>query len=237
MRSSISAARKPRGACLTALLLVQAAIFAAWSGPAAAQAAPGARVPPASRAPFDAPVEPGMPDVRAAAKALEQARKLFAEGKSDEALAAIDSGLKAAPDDAQLRFQRGVIEADSGRTDAAIDTFTALTQDFPELPEPHNNLATLYAARGDIDRARSALEDAIRALPSYALAHENLGDIYLRLAERAYQRAFAADAASRSARDKLALVRELAAKVSPDGDRPSGTRPARARPAAPAGTR
>ena len=88
---------------------------------------------------------------------------------------------------------------------------------FPELPEPHNNLAVLYAARGDLDRARAALDEAVRALPSYALAHENLGDIHLRLAERAYERATRADSANRAARAKLVLARELIAKVSPAG--------------------
>lgn len=173
-------------------------------------------------------VEPARSGTIAAAQALEQARKLYAQGKNDEALATIQAGLARAPGDVQLRFQRGVIEADSGRIDAAIETFSALAEDFPELPEPHNNLATLYAARGELDLARSALEDAIRALPSYALAHENLGDVRLRLAERAYQRALAADPSSKSAGNKLALVRELIAKISPAGTRPAGTRAARA---------
>lgn len=240
MRSSISAALAPRGACLGALVLASA--LAAWGIPAVAQPAAGAAAAPApgtatAATPDPGAPGPGAPDARSAARALEQARTLFAEGRNDDALAAIDAGLKHTPGDAQLRFQRGVIEADSGRTDAAVDTFTALTEDFPELPEPHNNLATLYAARGEIDRARSALEDAIRALPSYALAHENLGDIYLRMAERAYQRALADDPASRSAREKLALTREFVVRVSPAGDRPGGTRPARTRAPAPAGTR
>jgi len=163
-------------------------------------------------------------DSRAVAGVLETARRLFAEGRSDEALAALDAGLEASPRDAQLRFQRGVVLADSGRIEAAMETFEALTQEFPELPEPHNNLAALYAARGDLDRARAALEEALRALPTYALAHENLGDIHLRLAERAYLRASSADATNRAAREKLALARELVAKISP-----TGTRPARAR--------
>lgn len=99
------------------------------------------------------------------------------------------------------------------------------------MPEPHNNLAALYAARGELDRAREALEDAVRALPSYSLANENLGDIHLRLAERAYQRAVRADAANRAAREKLALARELVSRVSPGGQRPA-TAPAPAAPAA-----
>ena len=71
----------------------------------------------------------------------------------------------------------------------------------------------------------------MRALPSYALAHENLGDIHLRLAERAYERATKADATNRAAREKLALARELVSKVSPAGGRPANVRPPEPRPA------
>lgn len=196
-------------------------LFAALAAPGAPAAqSHDADAPAAASAPSAAaPAQAGGP--RAASAALESARKLFAEHRNDEALAAIDAGLKATPNDLQLRFQRGVVLADSGRNDEAIETFAALSQDFPELPEPHNNLAVLYAARGELDRARAALEEAVRALPSYSLASENLGDIHLRLAERAYQRAVQADAANRAAREKLALTRELVSKVSPAGNRPA----------------
>jgi len=200
-------------------------LFAALAAPGAPAAqSHDADAPAAASAPSAAaPAQAGGP--RAASAALESARKLFAEHRNDEALAAIDAALKATPNDLQLRFQRGVVLADSGRNDEAIETFAALSQDFPELPEPHNNLAVLYAARGELDRARAALEEAVRALPSYSLANENLGDIHLRLAERAYQRAVQADAANRAAREKLALAlalaRELVSKISPAGNRPA----------------
>ena len=196
-------------------------LFAALAAPGAPAArSHDADAPAAASAPSAAaPAQAGGP--RAASAALESARKLFAEHRNDEALAAIDAGLKATPNDLQLRFQRGVVLADSGRNDEAIETFAALSQDFPELPEPHNNLAVLYAARGELDRARAALEEAVRALPSYSLANENLGDIHLRLAERAYQRAVQVDAANRAARQKLALARELVSKISPAGNRPA----------------
>ncbi len=56
--------------------------------------------------------------------------------------------------------------------------FTKLSEDYPELPEPYNNLAVLYAQQKQYDKARTALEMAIRTHPSYAIAYENLGDIY-----------------------------------------------------------
>ena len=84
--------------------------------------------------------------------------------------------------------------------------FTRLTEDFPELPEPYNNLAALYAQRKEYDKARTALEMAVRANPDYALAHENLGDVYAKLAARAYERAHQIDAANRRARAKASAL-------------------------------
>lgn len=86
-----------------------------------------------------------------------------------------------------------------------------MTEDFPELPEPYNNLAVLHAASGQIDRARELLETALRHDPSYFTAHENLGDIYVRLALRAYERAAAGARAEPNLQRKLRLARELAA--------------------------
>ncbi len=207
-------ARMPSSIAASTLLFASLATLCALAGPGAAHAQ-GAAAPAAGAASTPA----GGPRVTTAA--LETARRLFAEHRNDEALAAIDTGLKATPNDLQLRFQRAVVLADSARTGEAIETFETLAQEFPELPEPHNNLAVLYAARGELDRARAALEDAVRALPSYALAHENLGDIHLRLAERAYQRAVQADASSRAAREKLTLARELIAKIPPGSAAPA----------------
>jgi tetratricopeptide (TPR) repeat protein len=218
MRSSIAASTLLLAAVVAASAPAAVAQDSA-SGTSAASAASAAGANPDALAARAARGAAG-----AANAALESARKLFAEHRNDEALAAIDAGLKSSPNDARLRFQRGVVLNDSGRSDAAVETFEGLAQDFPELPEPHNNLAVLYAARGDLDRARAALDEAVRALPSYALAHENLGDIHLRLAERAYERATRADSANHAARTKLALARELVAKVSPAGTRPAAAR-------------
>ena len=134
-------------------------------------------------------------------------------GRADDALRLADEGLKTAPRDPRLRFLRGVILATRDRADEAVEVFRGLTEDFPELPEPYNNLAVLHAARGDWDAARAALEQSIRAVPSYALAHENLGDIHLQLAARAYEQAGRLDPRSASARGKLSMARELIGRV------------------------
>jgi tetratricopeptide (TPR) repeat protein len=87
--------------------------------------------------------------------------------------------------------------------------FTALTDDYPELPEPYNNLAVLYASQGQYDKARKALEMAIRTHPSYAIAHENLGDVYAKMASEAYDKALQLDRGNAAAQTKLAMIKDL----------------------------
>ena len=154
--------------------------------------------------------------------------QLLKSGKAAEALVKADQRLAANSRDPQLRFLRGVAQADSGKQGEAITTFTKLTEEYPELPEPYNNLAVLYANQNQLDKARTALEMAIRTNPSYATAHENLGDIYAKLASQAYNKALQLDATSaNSVKPKLALIRDL---FSADAASKSG-RPAAAAPA------
>jgi tetratricopeptide (TPR) repeat protein len=122
---------------------------------------------------------------------------------------ATERAVAAISPDARARFTQGLALLEQGKSDQAFDIFFALTQDYPEFAEPYNNLAVLYAARGDYERARSALEMAILANPQYGIAHENLGDVHSRLASRAYAKAAQIDAENRSARAKLRLALDL----------------------------
>lgn len=135
--------------------------------------------------------------------------QLVRNGKYAEALNKADVYLVAKPRDPQMRFLKGVIQRDAGKTTDAISTFSRLTEDYPELPEPYNNLAVLYAGQSQFDKARTALEMAIRTNPSYATAHENLGDVYAKLASQAYNKALQLDASNAAVVPKLALIREL----------------------------
>jgi Flp pilus assembly protein TadD len=115
--------------------------------------------------------------------------KLVEAGQTDRALSAIEEALKTRPLDPQWRFLKGTALTQSGRSPEAMVVFTALTEDLPNLPEPHNNLAVLQAANGQMGQARVSLEAALRADPKYALAHENLGDVHMRLALESYRNA------------------------------------------------
>ena len=134
---------------------------------------------------------------------------LVRAGQLSQALVKADLYLAGKPRDPQMRFLKGVIQSESGKPADAIATFTKITQDYPELPEPYNNLAVLYAAQNQFDKARASLEMAIRTNPSYATAHENLGDVYARLASQAYSKALQLDGGNSAVPPKLALIRSL----------------------------
>lgn len=133
---------------------------------------------------------------------------LLAAGKYAEAQAPLDRQLKAHPQDPQLRLFKGVIQRETGHPADALTTFTRLSEDHPELPEPYNNAAVIYAAQGQYDKARIALEKALRTNASYAAAHDNLAEVYAQLASQAYGKALQLDAAPPPVA-KLALLREL----------------------------
>jgi tetratricopeptide (TPR) repeat protein len=135
-------------------------------------------------------------------------QKLLSAGKNTEALQKADQFLAARPRDPMMRFLRAISLSQAGRIPESITAFTKLTEDYPELPEPFNNLAVLYAQQGQYDKSRNALEMAIRTNPSYATAYENLGDVYAKLASQAYSKALQIDTRSAVA-PKLAMIRDL----------------------------
>ena len=140
---------------------------------------------------------------------VQEANRLLRQGQYAQALEMIDRFLASKPKDAQARFLKGLILTEMNRQADAIIVFMRLTEDYPELPEPYNNLAVIYAQQKQYEKAKHALEMAIRTHPSYATAHENLGDIYARLASQAYDKALQLDSSNASAQTKLAMIRDL----------------------------
>lgn len=134
---------------------------------------------------------------------------LAKSGKTAEAIAKADQYLGSNPRDPQMRFLKGVAQSQAGDLTAATATFEALIEEYPELPEPYNNLAVIYASQSQLDKARSALEMAVRNNPNYAVAHENLGDIYARLAHDAYQRSLQLHGNNRALQLKLSTLTEM----------------------------
>lgn len=144
---------------------------------------------------------------------LADVTKLLRAGKAADALARTNAYLAKHPSDPQMRFMKGVLLTEQNKSDEAIAIFTKLTEDYKDLPEPYNNLAVLYAASGQYDKARVALEKAIRTNPSYMTAYENLGDVYGKLASQAYDKALALGTSTPPAASKLTLLRTFSSST------------------------
>jgi tetratricopeptide (TPR) repeat protein len=141
--------------------------------------------------------------------AIREAQVLYESGKLAQALDKVQGVLKVTAKDPQAMFLRGLIHTEQGKNNEAIRDFMQLTEDRPELPEPYNNLAVLHASMQNWDKAKAALELAIQTHPTYATAHENLGDVYAQLASRAYDQALSLDRSNSGAKVKLSMIKEL----------------------------
>ena len=155
-----------------------------------------------------------MPARAATAEELSEVTRLHRAGQSAAALERAERVLSLQPKDAQMRFLKSVVLVDTGRSAEAQAILQQMVQDYPELAEPHNNLAAIYAAAGDYGKSRAELEETIRLNPSYAPAHENLGDVHALLAAQAYAKALRLEPASTTLPKKLALVRQLTTPLS-----------------------
>jgi Flp pilus assembly protein TadD len=140
---------------------------------------------------------------------LAQAERLLRQKQHEQALQRVESYLASRPKEARARFLKGLILAQQRKSAEAAEVFVGLTNDYPELAEPYNNLAVLYAGQGEYDKARLALEMAVRANPGFAIAHENLGDIYARMAGQSYDRALKLDGRNAGTALKLKTVNEM----------------------------
>lgn len=149
----------------------------------------------------------------ARADELDDVQRLYHAGQATAALQRADQYLASHPKDPQMRFFKGVMLAESNRNSEAIALLQKLSEDHPDLSEPHNNLAALHAAAGDYAKARASLEQALRTHPGYATAHENLGDVYAALAAQSYERALQIEPGNATVPPKLTVVRELTRKL------------------------
>lgn len=144
----------------------------------------------------------------------ERVYKLISDKKFPEAITAIEEELKVNPRNVQLRFIRSRIEIEMGNLTAAKNALLEITQQFPELPEPYNNLAVLEAETGRLEEAKEYLELALKVQPNFATAHENLGDVYTRLAARAYGKALSIDRKLIQNRRKMKLAEDILKPVT-----------------------
>lgn len=144
-----------------------------------------------------------------AADPVEDVFSQVSKGQYRQALTNVEKILEKNPKDLNARFMRGVILSELNRPEEAIEAFKSLTAEQPDLPEPYNNLAALYAQQRRYLDARESLERAVRINPAYTTALENLGDLYLRLAADVYAKARNLEDASPETARKLASVKNM----------------------------
>ena len=140
---------------------------------------------------------------------IEEIKVLLKNGKYEQAQALIQKAIENELDGPEILFYKGIIETNIGKNNQAIDTFRNLTERYPELPEPFNNLAVLYAEKGQFKLAKEILEQAIKTNPSYLTAHINLGDIFTKMASEAYNNALEIDKSNNIAITKLSMITQL----------------------------
>ena len=151
----------------------------------------------------------------AMADAVADVQALLATGNLAAALERAERALSETPGDAQTRFVHGVVLMDLQRDEEALAVFTQLTQAYPELPDPYNNVALLQARAGRPDLALQALQIALRNDPGHRTARANLGRVHLALAVQAWEQAAAAGPLEPPTQRLLEGVRALLAPGLP----------------------
>ncbi|KAA6133289.1 tetratricopeptide repeat protein [Cupriavidus cauae] len=219
-RAAAATVRSVR-ACAIAVASAAALLCALPAAPALAQSVgfPGGGTAGAKG--FQPSGDPGMAE---AEKAAQQRRYA-------EAIERFDRVIAANPRNVQARFERAWALSQAGREDEAVQAFHEIAQEYPELPEPHNNLALIYARRGDLKRAEAELLAALEAKPGFAIGYTNLGDVYRKLAERSYAEALKRNPGDARARSGLAAV-GTKAPANTSANPPASPQPRTRQPAA-----
>lgn len=136
-------------------------------------------------------------------------RKLLRQAKYPQALILVNKALATNPRDPQMRFWQGFIFEQLGQPDMALQAYLDLTREYPELAEPFNNLGVIYASKGDYPNAKAALENALRANPNYAAAHENMGDLLVNMARQSYERSLTIEPKQRGISQKIEQIKPV----------------------------
>jgi len=181
-------------------------------------AAPSATVTPEAAAAVVPPIPAELSaDARKQYEAqMKTLRAQVDAAKWQDALTTVEAMNKVRPREPQARFLKTIILTELKRESEAERELMTLVADYPELPEPHNNLATLYAKRGEYELARRELEQALNAVPDYAIAHANLADLYLQQAMDHYRRAAALTKAVKDNKALQARADAIQTMIAPE---------------------
>ena len=143
---------------------------------------------------------------------LQAVRVLLQAGEYLTALVLLEDLNVLRPCDADLLLLLARVYEATGETDTAISVYQTLISNFPNLPEPYNNIAVLYAARGKIEKAKELLIRGLSTNNSYRRLQKNLSTLYVVEAAEAYRRALSLDDEHRASHEsKLSTPRLLTA--------------------------
>lgn len=132
---------------------------------------------------------------------------LLSSGQAPQALVRAQAAVAANPRDPQARFMLGLVSMELGKNAEAMAIFMQLAQQYPELPDPLNNIALLHVRANALPLALEALESALRNDPSHTLARTNLAEVHLMLAVQVWEKLAAEGALSAATAQRLKTVR------------------------------
>jgi len=129
--------------------------------------------------------------------------------KYKDALDLTEDHLSRNKSDVKFQFLKGLILTKLGRYDDAEKIYYRIAEQNPNLPEPLNNLAVIYAIQGKYSQAQDVLKKALSSNKNYETAYNNLSDIYAKAASHAYNQALGLEKGKADSKEKLLILSEL----------------------------
>lgn len=121
-----------------------------------------------------------------------QAQSMAENGNPRGALKQLETRLSTHPEDSRAAYLKGLVLMQLGRGDEAERWYKMMQANFPDLPQPGNALAVIYAGRGDLPAAEAALRALLEKHPDHTSARVNLARLYVQMAQAEYEKALKA---------------------------------------------
>ena len=112
------------------------------------------------------------------APSLQEAQRLFQQGRLDDALAKVQEELAANPSIEGYNLL-GIIYTSQKNYSEALDAFQHALKLDPDSARTRNNLGNLHVAQGNLDLAENEFRAVLRAAPANRDANYNLGLLLL----------------------------------------------------------
>ena len=121
-----------------------------------------------------------------------QAQSMAENGNPGGALRQLETRLATNPQDSRAAYLKGLVLMQLGRGEEAERWYKMMQANFPNLPQPGNALAVIYAGRGDLPAAELALREVLAKHPEHNSARVNLARLYVQMAQAEYEKALKA---------------------------------------------